>query len=64
MSHPPPVPPDQQSDKVQGEHSAPDRKAEVARDPAGGNADVNTQEQGDGGDRAQNVPHIRQSGDR
>lgn len=62
MSHPPPVPPDQQSDKVYGEHSTPQKSPEVARDPAAGVRGGD--QQGDAGDRAQNVPHIRQSGDR
>lgn len=61
MSHPPPpVPPDQQSDIVEGAHSAPDRKPEVARDPAGGSADQNLKEQGDAGNRSQNLtPRLR-----
>ena len=63
MAHPPPIPPDQVSDKVTGEHSAPDRKPEVARDPAGGTADQNLHEQGDAGNRHQNLDRSR-GGDR
>ncbi|MBE7217266.1 MAG: hypothetical protein INR64_02235 [Caulobacteraceae bacterium] len=60
MAHAPPVPPDQQSDKVEGAHSPPDTKPEVARDPAGGTADRNLKEQGEAGNRNQNfTPHLR-----
>lgn len=64
MSHAPPVPPDQQSDKVIGEHSPADRKAEVAQNPAGGTANVNTREQGDPGNIAQNTHHQGHQQDR
>ena len=58
MAHPaPPVPPDQQSDKIVGEHAPPDRHAEVKRDPAGGTAGVNTAEQGAAGNLRQNLSH-------
>ena len=58
MAHPaPPVPPDQQSDKIVGEHSPPDLKPEVKRDPAGGNADVNLAEQGRYGNTRENLTH-------
>ena len=60
MTHPPPVPPDQQSDKIVGEHSPPDVSAETVQDPAGGTADQNLKEQGEAGNRNQNfTPHLR-----
>ena len=60
MAHPPPVPPDQQSDKVEGASSPPSTTPEVSRDPAGGTADVNLKEQGEAGNRTQNfTPHLR-----
>jgi hypothetical protein len=56
MAHqPPPVPPDQQSDVVRGEHSPPDSTPEVKHDPAGGSSGVNLREQGQAGDIAQNT---------
>lgn len=64
MSHPPPVPPDQQSDKVVGEHSAPDRKPEVTRDPAGGTADVNLNQQGQTANTIQNTTNQGHQQDR
>ena len=64
MAHQPPIPPEQLSDKVFGEHSAPDRKAEVKRNPAAGAHDVNTKEQGDAGNLRQNVSTVRPHGDR
>lgn len=65
MAHqPPPVPPDQQSQKIRGAHSPPDRDAEVARDPAGGNADLNLREQGRYGGIRQNIDNVGQQQDR
>lgn len=64
MAHPPPIPPEQLSDKVSGEHSPPDRPAEVKTDPAHGTKNLNTNEQGDGGNRHQNVSTVRPHGDR
>lgn len=60
MSHAPPVPPDQQSDKVEGAHAPADAKSDVKHDPAGGTAEQNLKEQGDAGNRTQNfTPHLR-----
>ncbi len=60
MAHAPPIPPDQQSDKVEGETQPSIAKPDVARDPAGGTADVNLKEEGEAGDRTQNfTPHLR-----
>lgn len=60
-SHPPPAPSEQQSDVIRGEHSPPERHAEVKHDPAGGTADVNLSEQGQTADTIQNTtPQARQ----
>ena len=64
MSHQPPIPPEQLSDKVYGEHSAPDRKPEVKVDPAHGTKNINTDEQGDAGNRHQNLNHAPGTQDR
>ena len=53
MSKTPPVPKDQQSKS--GRSSPPTRDAEVSRDPARGNADLNLEEQGRFGNAAQNL---------
>ena len=62
MAHQPPIPPEQLSDKVFGEHSAPDRKPEVKQNPADSARDVNTHEQGQPGNLHQNIR--RDHGDR
>ncbi len=64
MAHQPPIPPEQLSDKVQGEHAASDRKPEVKRDPAGGTADVNLSEQGQTANTIQNTTHQGHQQDR
>lgn len=65
MAHkPPPVPPDQQGDKIRGAHSPPDLAPEVKRDPAGGNADLNLEEQGRYGGVHQNIDNVGQQQDR
>lgn len=64
MAHQPPIPPEQLSDKVFGEHSAPDRKPEVKRDPAGGTADVNLSEQGQTANTIQNTTNQGHQQDR
>jgi hypothetical protein len=64
MAHQPPVPPDQQSDVVRGEHSPPDRSPEVKRDPASGSSGVNLREQGRQGDINQNTRHQGHQQDR
>lgn len=64
MAHQPPIPPEQLSDKVYGEHSPPDRKPEVKVDPAHGTKNLNTDEQGAAGNLHQNVSTVRPHGDR
>ena len=44
-SKPPPVPQDQQSEKIRGMSSAPDVTPEVTKDPAGGDKGLNLKEQ-------------------
>jgi hypothetical protein len=55
MSKIPPVPHDQQSDKIRGRSSPASRDAEVSRDPARGNAGLNLEEQGRYGNAKQNL---------
>lgn len=62
MAHQPPVPPDQQSDR--GASSPPARDPEVKRDPAGGNAGKNLDEQGRPGNLHQNIVNDRRQQDR
>jgi len=57
MSRTPPVPESQQSPIIRGEHSPPDVKSEVKHDPAGGDANLNMKEQGEPGNRHQNLTH-------
>jgi hypothetical protein len=58
----PPVPRDQQSNKIRGASSP--LKPEVARDPAGGNAAVNLKGQGRYGGVYQNIVHQGRQQDR
>jgi len=51
----PPVPKDQRSDKIRGAASPASRDQEVSRDPAGGNKDMNLEEQARYGDINQNT---------
>jgi hypothetical protein len=60
----PPVPPEQQCRKIRGASSPPSRDAEVSRDPAGGNADLNLKEQGRHGGIHQNITHQGRQQDR
>ena len=64
MAHQPPIPPEQLSDKAVGEHSAPQRSPEVKVDPANATKSLNTDEQGEAGNRHQNVSTVRPHGDR
>lgn len=63
-SRQPPVPPDQQSDKIRGASSPPDRDPEVKRDPAGGDKDLNLKEQGRYGNIRENTTPHRATQDR
>lgn len=58
-SNPPPVPKDQQSDKIWGEHSPPDTDNEVKDDHMVGDAGVNLKEQDRFGNITQNVDDVQ-----
>ena len=65
MAHPPPIPPEQLSDKVpDGAAAAPDRPPEVKIDPAGGTAGLNLAEQGSTGNTIQNLTNQGHQQDR
>lgn len=60
----PPVPQDQQSDKIRGASSPPDAHPEVTQDPAGGDADINLSQQGRYGGTIQNTTNQGKQQDR
>ena len=62
--HPPPVPPDQRTRAVEGASSPPSKHAEVKVDPAGGDIDVNLNEQGSTANIIQNTTHQGHQQDR
>lgn len=57
MSKTPPVPKDQQSDKIRGRSSPADRDEEVSRDPSRDQSQINLDQQGATANTRQNTTH-------
>ena len=57
MSKIPPVPHDQQSDKIHGRSSPGDHKPDVARDPSRDQSQINLDQQGATANLRQNTTH-------